>query len=196
MAPPEHSPGPTATRAVYGFSMFLLFKTLFIMYVIWAFVPDTILRDMLSLTYLPDKYFAIFIPMLILVAVSLFAFFIYPGINLTITPHPCDISTVKDPFSVTPCLFKPPGGKGYCKKPVKTPKDSWEIQKFCENHENSEDVEEEITIHDFCDCPEDTRCFLRENPNYLQQLRRKKQIPKVCDLPLSSVCPELYGGGK
>uniref|UniRef100_A0A1L8D8Y5 PIG-P domain-containing protein n=2 Tax=Nyssomyia neivai TaxID=330878 RepID=A0A1L8D8Y5_9DIPT len=171
--------------------MFLLFKTLFIMYVIWAFVPDSILRDTLSLTYLPDKYFAIFIPMLILVAVSFFAFFIYPGINLTLTPGISDTSTVRDNFAIYPCQWVSPDGRESCNKPTKIQKNSWIIHKFCEKHEGCEESDDS-TIADFCDCPEDADCLPRNVPTHIAALRQKKQIPKVCDLPISSVCRTLY----
>uniref|UniRef100_A0A1B0C9Q9 PIG-P domain-containing protein n=3 Tax=Lutzomyia longipalpis TaxID=7200 RepID=A0A1B0C9Q9_LUTLO len=165
---------------------------MFIMYVIWALVPDTILRDMFSLTYLPDKYFAIFIPMLILVAVSFFAFFIYPGINLTLTPDINDVSTVRDSFAIFPCQWVSPDGRDDCNKPTKIDKNSWRIHKFCEKHEQGDDSSEDSTISDFCDCPEDKECLLRDTPTHLEGLRQKKQIPKVCDLPISAVCRTLY----
>ncbi|GAB0087686.1 uncharacterized protein DMENIID0001_020250 [Sergentomyia squamirostris] len=196
MAPPEHAPGPTPTRAVYGFSMFLLFKTLFVLYVIWVFVPDTILRDQLYLTYLPDKYFAIFIPMLILVGVAFFAFFIYPGINLTITPDINDVSTVRDSLSLSPCQYVSPDGSRSCSKPAKLNHNTWMLSKFCDFHENDQENPEEITISNFCDCPPNAKCLLRDNPKYVDILRRKKQIPKVSDLPISLVCETLYAPSK
>ncbi|XP_059608556.1 phosphatidylinositol N-acetylglucosaminyltransferase subunit P [Phlebotomus argentipes] len=185
MATPEHAPGPTPTRAVYGFSMFLLFKTLFFLYFIWALVPDSVLRGYFSLTYLPDKYFAIFIPMMILVAVSLFAFFIYPGIGLLLTPHINDEKTVRDSYSISPCQKD-------CQRPAKVEKDSWKIHQFCEIHEDRKETPVEDTISDFCDCPANTRCVLRENPGHLECLRGKKQIAKARDLPISDVCRVLY----
>ncbi len=88
---PEHTPAPTPHRAVYGFAVFLLFKTLLILYLFWAFVPDNFLENSLGLTYLPDKYFAMFLPMVVMMALIFFAFLIYPALNLSMTADVDDI---------------------------------------------------------------------------------------------------------
>ncbi|XP_059218553.1 phosphatidylinositol N-acetylglucosaminyltransferase subunit P [Stomoxys calcitrans] len=89
---PEHSPAPTPHRAVYGYSFYLLVITLFIFYVLWALLPT----KQFGLSYLPDKYFAVLLPMLVLVGLAFFAFFIYPAINMSLTPDIDAMSSVVD----------------------------------------------------------------------------------------------------
>lgn len=89
---PEHSPAPTPHRAIYGYSLYLLIITLFVFYILWALLPT----KQLGLTYLPDKYFAVLLPMLVLVGLAFFAFFIYPAINMSLTPNIDAMSSVVD----------------------------------------------------------------------------------------------------
>uniref|UniRef100_A0A1A9X465 PIG-P domain-containing protein n=1 Tax=Glossina brevipalpis TaxID=37001 RepID=A0A1A9X465_9MUSC len=89
---PEHTPAPTPARAVYGYAFYLLTLTLFVLYVLWAFLP----AKALGLSYLPDKYFAVLLPMLVLVGLSFFAFFIYPAINMSLTPDKDEMASVVD----------------------------------------------------------------------------------------------------
>lgn len=89
---PEHTPAPTPHRAVYGYAFYLLVITLFVFYVLWALLPT----KEWGLTYLPDKYFAVLLPMLVLVGLSFFAFFIYPAINMSLTPNIDEMSSVID----------------------------------------------------------------------------------------------------
>ncbi|KRG00179.1 uncharacterized protein Dwil_GK27656 [Drosophila willistoni] len=95
---PEHSPAPTPHRAIYGFAFYLLFTVLFIVYVAWAFIP----LELGLHSYLPDKYFAVFIPFLILVFAWFFAFLIYPAINLSLTVNVDSIASIVAPKLVLP----------------------------------------------------------------------------------------------
>ena len=61
---PEHSPSPMPERAVYGFVLYLLSTAAFLIYLLWLIVPDDILRATLGLTFMPDKYWAVAVPML------------------------------------------------------------------------------------------------------------------------------------
>jgi len=122
---PEHSPAPMTHRAIYGFVFYLLFLSIFLVYILWAFLPT----DHYGLNNLPDKYFAIFIPMLTLVALSLFSFFIYPSINMSLTPEIDEISSVIDWQ-----LFKSEGG---C---LETKEKSWQLLRV-RNEEDITDVE-------------------------------------------------------
>ncbi|ALC46732.1 CG14550 [Drosophila busckii] len=90
---PEHSPAPTPHRAIYGFAFYMLFTVLFIVYVAWAYLPVNLGLH----SYLPDKYFAVFVPVLILVGAFMFAFFFYPALNLSLTADIDSITTVVDP---------------------------------------------------------------------------------------------------
>ncbi|EDW67009.1 phosphatidylinositol N-acetylglucosaminyltransferase subunit P [Drosophila virilis] len=94
---PEHSPAPTPHRAIYGFAFYILFTVLFFVYVAWAFLPVELGLH----SYLPDKYFAVFVPVLILVC-AFFAVIIYPAINLSLTPNIDSIASVVDLKLVLP----------------------------------------------------------------------------------------------
>lgn len=89
---PEHTPAPTPHRAIYGYAFYLLVITLFVFYLLWALLPT----KEWGLTYLPDKYFAVLLPMLVLVGLSFFAFFIYPAINMSLTADIDDMASVAD----------------------------------------------------------------------------------------------------
>ncbi|KAH8385929.1 phosphatidylinositol N-acetylglucosaminyltransferase subunit P [Drosophila serrata] len=95
---PEHSPAPTPHRAIYGFAFYMLFTVLFITYVAWALLP----LEFGLHSYLPDKYFAVFIPFLLLVFAWFFAFLIYPAINLSMTVNVDAIASVVDPKLALP----------------------------------------------------------------------------------------------
>ncbi|XP_017102117.2 phosphatidylinositol N-acetylglucosaminyltransferase subunit P [Drosophila bipectinata] len=95
---PEHSPAPTPHRAVYGFAFYMLFTVLFFVYVAWAFIPIEFGLH----SYLPDKYFAVFVPFLVIVFAWFFAFLIYPAINLSMTVNVDSVSSVVDPKLVLP----------------------------------------------------------------------------------------------
>jgi len=94
---PEHSPAPTPHRAIYGFAFYILFTVLFFIYVAWAYLPVELGLH----SHLPDKYFAAFVPVLVLVG-AFFAFIIYPAINLALTPNIDSIASVVDLKLVLP----------------------------------------------------------------------------------------------
>lgn len=99
---PEHTPAPTPHRAVYGYAFYLLVITLFVFYFLWVLLPT----KEWGLTYLPDKYFAVLLPMLVLVALSFFAFFIYPAINMSLTPDVNEMASVADVALIFKGKFK------------------------------------------------------------------------------------------
>lgn len=90
---PEHTPAPTPHRAVYGYAFYILMFSLFVFYVFWALFPT----KELGFVYLPDKYFAILLPMLFLVAISFFVFIFYPAANISLLPKIDDITTAISP---------------------------------------------------------------------------------------------------
>lgn len=92
---PEHTPAPTPSRAVYGFVMYLGFKFLFIMYLLWAYVPHSWF-EAIGITYLPKRYWALAIPVFLLTVFTVFAFFIYPSLGLCMTPNWDDLRTIQD----------------------------------------------------------------------------------------------------
>ncbi|XP_044266987.1 phosphatidylinositol N-acetylglucosaminyltransferase subunit P-like isoform X1 [Tribolium madens] len=92
---PEHTPAPTPSRAVYGFAMFLSFRTFFILYLVWAVLPEEWFRYV-GITCLPQRYWAVAIPIFLLTVLAIFAFVIYPNLGLFMTPNVDDLRTIKD----------------------------------------------------------------------------------------------------
>ncbi|EFA04752.1 Phosphatidylinositol N-acetylglucosaminyltransferase subunit P-like Protein [Tribolium castaneum] len=92
---PEHTPAPTPSRAVYGFAMFLSFKTFFILYLAWAVLPEEWFKYV-GITCLPQRYWAVAIPIFLLTVLAIFAFVIYPNLGLFMTPSVDDLRTIKD----------------------------------------------------------------------------------------------------
>lgn len=92
---PEHSPAPTPSRAVYGFVSYLLCCGLFLLYCVWATVPESTLES-LGITFLPQKYWAVAIPIYLGVTFFLFVFVVYPSLGLLGTPSLDDIRFVTD----------------------------------------------------------------------------------------------------
>jgi len=92
---PEHTPAPTPSRAVYGFVMFLTFKIFFITYIIWAVVPEAYFEH-IGMDFLPQRHWAVSIPIYVLTVLTVFAFVIYPSLGLLMTPEVNDIRTITD----------------------------------------------------------------------------------------------------
>jgi phosphatidylinositol glycan class P protein len=92
---PEHTPAPTPSRAVYGFAMFLSFRTFFILYLIWAIVPEEWFK-LIGITCLSQRYWAITVPIFLLTVLAIFAFLIYPNLGLYMTPNIDDLRTIRD----------------------------------------------------------------------------------------------------
>ena len=96
----ERTPAPYGPRSVYGYALYIGSNMLLSLYLIWAFIPDEILNEKLGLTYWPSKYWAVALPIWIMAAIGTFAFFIYPAVNMTMTPDVDDIKTITDEFSL------------------------------------------------------------------------------------------------
>uniref|UniRef100_A0A182IJ76 PIG-P domain-containing protein n=1 Tax=Anopheles atroparvus TaxID=41427 RepID=A0A182IJ76_ANOAO len=190
---PEHTPAPTPSRGVYGFALFLFFKTLFVMYVVWAYVPTAVFNR-LGLTYLPDKYFALFIPILLLVAVTMFAFLIYPSLALSMTPDVDDRVTISDAFTIVRCEHRFPDGQSCNQRVEDASGTGWYAKRHCEKHTGriSEQQQRTVRVANFCDCPYEGQCLLRKDPEYLPTLRAKDPIPAVSDISVSKVSRTLY----
>ncbi|XP_064611590.1 phosphatidylinositol N-acetylglucosaminyltransferase subunit P-like [Liolophura sinensis] len=81
---PEHSPSPTPERAIYGFVLYLGAYLGLVVYLVWAYLPDSWLHAV-GLTYWPQKYWgcgcAIYCCVLILLV-----YIPLPGGNLLSTP--------------------------------------------------------------------------------------------------------------
>lgn len=208
----EPTPAPTPNRAVYGFAWFLFFKTLFILYVCWALLPEYILHDVLGLTYLPDKYFALFLPILVLCALTIFAFLIYPPWNLRLQDNLNNIHTLKDKHMIVRCQYRHKTSGKQCKNKVdpivaneSNNFNSWLFQKYCDEHKNENEIDKHgpnenvnemgdtnESSNGFCDCIDKSKCLLDKRPNHLNVLEKRATVPNVCDLDLNDVCKELF----
>lgn len=205
----EHTPAPTPNRAVYGFALFLFFKTLFILYLFWAFVPESILEEKLGLTYLPDKYFALYIPILVIFALTMFGFFIYPAWNLSMQDDINDIHTINDRYTIERCRYVSANGKQCEMKVLKSDDEInghqlnvWHCEKYCiihkveqKEHKRSKEqlyVGVAKNIENYCDCTDKTKCLLNKNPNHLNILYERATVPSVCDIDLVDVCKQLF----
>lgn len=100
----ERTPAPYAPRSVYGYAMYIGSNLLLLLYLVWAFVPVEILDEKLGLSYWPSKYWVVALPIWILTAIAVFAFAIYPAINMILTPDIDDPRTITDEY----CLKQRP----------------------------------------------------------------------------------------
>ncbi|XP_039747445.1 phosphatidylinositol N-acetylglucosaminyltransferase subunit P [Pararge aegeria] len=95
---PEHTPAPTPSRSLYGFFMFVFSKIILATYCIWSLTPDYYLHY-LNIYYYPQKYWSTAVPIQCLVALTIFAFLVYPSSNLMLTPSIDSIKTIQDSYS-------------------------------------------------------------------------------------------------
>lgn len=185
----EQSPAPTSSRSIYGFVVFLLFSTLFILYVLWAFIPLDVFKDYLGISELPNKYFALFIPILILTATTLFAFFIYPSMSFIMTTNLDSVFTITDESSIRRCRYRDVNGVLCDNKIRKQSNDDWFMPTECENHQNRESK-----ISNYCDCKDKTKCILATDEDYIEKLRkRENHMQNSSDLDIYEVSHVLYG---
>ncbi len=94
--PPEHSPAPTPVRAVQGFVACLLVRAALALYAVWALTPEEVLHDTLGLTFLPQKYWAVALPIYLGTVFVALVFVGYPSLGLCITPTLDDVRNVTD----------------------------------------------------------------------------------------------------
>ncbi|XP_047482954.1 phosphatidylinositol N-acetylglucosaminyltransferase subunit P-like [Penaeus chinensis] len=91
----EHTPAPSPGRSYYGFALYLLGWAGIISYLAWALIPHSYLAA-LGLTYIPQPYWALAFPSVIITLVLIFVFFIYPSLNLILALPPHDIRNITD----------------------------------------------------------------------------------------------------
>ena len=92
-------PVPNTTE-IYGFAIFCFTIISYGIFILWAFLPKSLLWYV-GVTYYPSKYWAIAFPSL-MIFTGLFTLLAYAGINLCITPSLDSFSTFMDKFSRKP----------------------------------------------------------------------------------------------
>jgi len=98
--PNQHNPSPTPERAVYGFILYILATAGFVLYLTWLFLPENILHSIGIGEFLPQKYWAVALPIYFSVTFFLFVFIVYPSLGLLVTPKIKDIRNITDEFAI------------------------------------------------------------------------------------------------
>lgn len=187
----EQSPAPTPSRSIYGFVIYLLFTTLFILYILWAFIPLAIYES-LGITELPNKYFAFFVPIFALTATTVFAFCIYPSLSFIMTPDIDSFNTITDSSSIRRCQHRDSQGVLCDYKIQFDAFASWEVPTECNNHQNRN-----ARVSDYCDCADKSKCMLTTHANFIENIRKQQNIiQNSADMDIAEYNRIVYGNSK
>lgn len=160
---PEHTPAPTPSRSVYGFVLLLGSRTLFLLFIVWGLIPKYVFEE-INITYLPDRYWAVSVPVFLLTFLALFAFIIYPSLSLCMTPSVDDVKTILDNSNVE---------RDECNLNCLRGNDNYEV------------------LDNECICKSRECCMKKEFFAVNSHLSRYN-IPMIEDLDIDDVCRKLY----
>lgn len=185
----EQSPAPTTSRSIYGFVVFLLFSTIFMLYVLWSFIPASFYENHFGINELPNKYFALFLPMFVLTATTLFAFFIYPSFSFIMTPNIDSINTITDRSSIKRCPYRDSLGVVCDNRIHKDIYKSWTSPSVCDHH-----LKRDSRVANYCDCKEKSKCLLCTESDFIVKLMGQESLNQnSADADIYYVNQILYG---
>ncbi|KAJ2161573.1 hypothetical protein GGF46_001343 [Coemansia sp. RSA 552] len=99
-APDGTAAASTPTFEYYGFVVYLVSLASFVVYLLWAYLPDPVL-EAVGITYYPDRYWAVALPAWWLMAV-LFIYLFNIAMNMYNTPSLSSAHNISDPHSNLP----------------------------------------------------------------------------------------------
>lgn len=94
---PKQGAKPTE---VYGFVGAISTLVGFLVFLMWAYLPEPWLHSM-GITYYPNRYWAMAVPAYILVSI-VFVVAFYSSLNFLATPEPCSLNSLFDEYTRCP----------------------------------------------------------------------------------------------
>ncbi|CAE6420113.1 unnamed protein product [Rhizoctonia solani] len=93
-APPDNENAPGAAAEFYGFVAWATTAILWFIYIIWALLPDSVIRG-IGITWYPNREWALLIPSYAVFLVLL-TYFTYFALGIYATPSYSDVKSVTD----------------------------------------------------------------------------------------------------